>query len=612
MCGIAAIFAYGRATAPVERATLIGIRDRLAHRGPDAEGCWIAADGRIGLAHRRLSIIDVGSSANQPMLLEDNGIAIVFNGEIYNFRELRRSLEERGRVFRTQSDTEVLLHAYEVWGARMVDRLRGMYAFAIWDPRRGGLFLARDPFGIKPLYYCDDGARISISSEVQALARGGIGNARPSAAGQASFLLWGFIVEPHTLYRDIRALPAGSTLWVGPGGPDKPMRFWSEGDVFREAEERSPPLDLRHHLRDALYESVRDILGESVRYHFVSDVPVGVFLSGGYDSGMLVGLAAEQSLGDLRTLTLGFDELRGSGSDETALAQRIADAFGTNHQTRWVGADVFGKSRANILAAMDQPSIDGVNVYFISQMAAAAGLKVALSGLGGDELFGGYPSFRQIPAVVRLLSPFALVTAVGRGFRKVSAPILRHFTSPKYAGLFEYGTTVEDAYLLRRSLFMPWELPDILGPDIAREGWAELDPVARMRERTNGLASIEVRVSALEMGIYMRNQLLRDSDWAGMAHSLEIRVPFVDSVLLRQLAPFLMGPTRLGKTDMVNSLRKPLPDVILSRPKTGFAVPVREWLINNHLLGRGGKERGLRGWARLILQSKLGDERLAA
>jgi asparagine synthase (glutamine-hydrolysing) len=411
MCGIAAIFAYGRNAAPVGREDLIRLRDQMVHRGPDAHGWWIAYDGRVGLAHRRLSIIDVGASGDQPMMLPGSGASITFNGEIYNYRDLRRELEQVGCVFRTNSDTEVLLVAYETWGARMVERLRGMFAFAIWDPAQRALFLARDPFGIKPLYYSDDGERVAVASEVKALAQCGIGADRPSAAGQVSFFLWGFIVEPHTLYRDIRALPAGSTMWIGSSGASAPSRYWSEREMLRQAQERSPALDLRRNLREAVYDVLRDSLGESVRYHFVSDVPVGVFLSGGLDSGVLVGLAAEQSLGEIRTLTIGFDELRGGVTDETPFAEQVAAAYGTAHQTLWIGAQSFGATRIKILAAMDQPSIDGVNVYFISRMAAAEGLKVVLSGLGGDELFGGYPSFHQIPAVVGWLSPFAPVSA---------------------------------------------------------------------------------------------------------------------------------------------------------------------------------------------------------
>ncbi len=258
------------------------------------------------------------------------------------------------------------------------------------------------------------------------------------------------------------------------------------------------------------------------------------------------------------------------------------------------------------MAAMDQPSIDGVNVYFVSRMAAQAGLKVALSGLGGDELFAGYPSYLQIPATARLLRPFTATPGFGRAVRIVSAPLLRRFTSPKYAGLFEYGGRIGGAYLLRRGLFMPWELPDILDPQTVRDGWAELDPLLNLGEAVAGLVNPRAQVTVLETGLYMRNQLLRDADWAGMAHGLEIRVPFVDAPLFERLAPQLLGAAAPGKRDMIGTLGRALPPAVLDRPKTGFVAPVRDWLLADRQGGAGRAERGLRGWARYVLAGQSG------
>lgn len=604
MCGIVAVYGYGPSAPPIDVREVLALRDAMSVRGPDAAGHWVSEISPVALAHRRLSIIDTSANGNQPML-DDDETCVTFNGEIYNYRELRAELEQRGHVFRTNSDTEVILKAYREYGAEMLKRLRGMYAFAIWDARRRGMFLARDPFGIKPLYYADDGQTITAASQVKALLETPRIDRRLNPAGQVSFLLWGFIVEPHTLYREIRALPAGTSMWVDASGVRQPVEFWSAHAVFRDAEARAPDMDLKSNFSSVLHECLRDALLESVRYHMVSDVPVGIFLSGGLDSGTLVALASEHASGDLRAMTLGFDELRGTPADELPYATKIAERYGVRHDARWIGSDQFARDRTRLLDAMDQPSIDGVNVFFMSQMAASFGLKVAMSGLGGDELFGGYPTFRQIPRLVSWLAPFAATPRFATGFRHMTGSVLKQFTSPKYAGLLEYGTTIEDAYLLRRSLFMPWELPEILDPDLAREGWQMLGPKLMLGSRIRDMNDDHAKVATLEMEVYMRNQLLRDSDWAGMAHSLEIRVPFVDATLLERIAPLLMAPTQLGKGEMARTASTPLPSAVLDRPKTGFAVPVRDWLLKEAPSRPGSRERGLRGWAKYLLGEQL-------
>lgn len=602
MCGIASIFVYKAGGTRVDAEELLRIRETMLSRGPDAGGLWISTDNTVGLAHRRLAIIDLSEKGAQPMVLEESGTRITFNGEIYNYKELRKLLEQRGRVFRSDSDTEVILHAYEVYGPSFVRHLRGMYAFAIWDERRKGMLLARDPFGIKPLYYSNDGRRIVVASQVKAVraANGVSGDLDPAA--KVSFLTLGSVVEPVTLYRSIRALPSGSTLWVDEKGVREPFQFWSVTDVFCDAEVQPESVLSAEELRFRL----RELLLESVRYHMVADVPVGLFLSGGLDSTTMAALATEDGFDNLRTVTLGFDALRNTPYDEVGIAETVADTYRTTHNSEWIGVDKFAAERQRLLDAMDQPSIDGVNTYFVSKVANATGLKVALSGLGGDEMFAGYPSFRQVPRIAGFIAPFSVARWFGRSFRYVSAPLLKRFTSPKFSGLFEYGASIEDAYLLRRGLFMPWELPEVLDPDEAREGWQQLSLAERFRLSTRGLKQPRAKVAALEMAFFMRNQLLRDSDWAGMAHSLEIRLPLVDAHLLQQLAPHLVGKKPFGKQDMSATLFKPLPPAVLNRPKSGFSVPVREWLMQDPVTSAQHSERGLRGWAKFVIESQLG------
>ncbi len=591
MCGIVSIFAYHDSAPRLDHDELLRMRERMINRGPDGAGEWHSDDKRVGMGHRRLAIIDLSDQGSQPMQSRDGSLVIVFNGEIYNYRELRVRLEAKGFAFRSTSDTEVLLNLYADKGRDMVRDLRGMYAFAIWDARKMGLFLSRDPFGIKPLYYADDGKTFRAASQVKALLAGRAVDTAPDPAGHAGFFLWGHVPEPYTMYKGIRSLPAGTSLWVERDGRKSFDCYCSISDELAEAS-RNPSAGAGAEPKERLRAGLLD----TVRHHLIADVPVGVFLSSGLDSTTLTALALETGVKELHTVTLGFNEYRGTSYDEVPLAELAARRYETAHRTIWVSREDFQTDLAAMLDAMDQPSTDGVNTYFVSKAAKQAGLKVALSGLGGDELFGSYPSFRQVPRLAGMLGPVRGLAGIGKAFRVVSAPLLKRFTSPKYAGLLEYGGSYGGAYLLRRGMYMPWELPGLLGPETAQAGWRDLQTIIRLDETVKDIRTAPLRVSALEMSWYMRNQLLRDADWAGMAHSLEIRVPLVDIELLKTLAPIMNGPGSLSKCDMAMTPRNPLSTEIVDKKKTGFAVPVREWLLGNE----GGRERGLRGWAKMI------------
>ena len=564
--------------------------DQMANRGPDGHGSWNAPAHSVALAHRRLAIIDLTDAGAQPMHDEQRGLSIVFNGEIYNYRELRSGLEARGYRFRTQSDTEVLLAAYAIYGTGMMPLLRGMFAFAIWDSKAGQLFLARDPLGIKPLYYSARNGVFMFASQVRALQAAGAG-VSPSAAGHVGFFLFGHVPEPFTLYEDIKSLPSGSTMLVTQSGPQASVPYWRLTDILAAAFDRPQMGDRKERLANALKSSVE--------YHLVSDVPVGVFLSAGRDSASLLALADELGHRDLHTFTLGFSEFVGTPDDETALAAQVAKQFRSQHTTSWVERSDFLNSLDHLLSSMDQPSIDGVNVYMVSREARRMGLKVALNGVGADELFGGYPSFYQIPRLVGALGRIPFAQATGRAFRRLSSPALERISSPKFAGVLEYGVSYEGAYLLRRSLFMPWEIEDILGPELTNGGLEELDVMSRLQGSIAGVKSEYARILALEVHWYMRDRLLRDADWASMAHSLEIRVPYVDHKLVEELAGDLCGPHPFTKSEMATVPTAHLPAAILDRPKTGFSVPVRDWIIQGLDL-TSAKERGLRAWAKHI------------
>ena len=591
MCGVVGAFAYSGSAAPVDRAELRAMRDHMAARGPDGSGEWFSADGRVGLGHRRLSIIDLSDRAAQPMASADGHLVISFNGEIYNYRELKGELQAMGRVFRTESDTEVLLQLYAEHGTAMLHKLRGMFAFSLWDDRKRAMLLVRDPFGIKPLYYADDGRTLRAASQVKALLRAPV-DTSPEPAGHAGFLLWGSVPCPWTLYRGIRNLPPGHFMWIGEQGADAPQPYCVISDILAHA-----AAEPAQGSEEEALEAVAGALADSVKAHLVADVPVGVFLSAGLDSGMICALAAAAGLPP-RTLTLAFSEYAGTPTDEAPLAEAMARQLRTRHTTMTVKRSDFEAEREKLLAAMDQPSIDGVNTWFVARAAASQGIKVALSGLGGDEMFGSYPSFREVPLLTRLAGPFARVPGLGLVVRKLSDPVLRRVSSPKYAGLLEYGGSVGGAYLLRRGLFMPWELPEQMDPDMARVGWQKLQTLARLDGTSGGYQARlpnRLAISALEMSWYMRHQLLNDADWAGMAHSLEIRLPLVDVPFLKAAAPWIAAHPGITKRKVATAATPELPLALLDKSKTGFNVPMREWLG-----GGASSPRGLRGWARHV------------
>ena len=572
MCGVNGIFAFSAGAAPPERAELVATREHMRARGPDGAGEWWSADRRVGLGHRRLAIIDLDERAAQPMLSDDGALALTYNGEIYNHHALREELERQGVRFRTTSDTEVILRLYERDGAAMVSRLRGMFAFGLYDGRKGGVLLARDPYGIKPLYYSVANGTLRFASQVKALLAGGAVSREPDPAGVAGFHIFGYVPEPFTAYRDISAAPSGTTIWVDAAGAGSARPYASISGALAAAR-KAPATDL--------VGAVRSAALDSVRHHLVADVEVGAFLSGGVDSGALLGLMRDAGQTRIRTLTLAFDAFEGAPMDESALAETCAARYGASHTTRRVTQAEFADDLPHILAAMDQPSIDGVNTWFVAKAAHELGLKVALSGLGGDELLAGYPSFRDLPRWRRQFGLFARIPAAGG----LAAAMIRAFApgmardNPKSLGMVRYGGEWAGSYMLRRAVRLPEELSAVMGPDAAREGLKRLAPLQRLRDVLVPDPGSDVgRVAALESACYMRNQLLRDADWAGMAHSLEIRTPLVDYVLLQELAPYMPQMTAgAGKHALAQAPSTPLPAEIADHPKRGFAVPISAW-----------------------------------
>jgi asparagine synthase (glutamine-hydrolysing) len=600
MCGINGIYAYHYAANAPREPELLATRDAMAARGPDGQGAWWSSDRRCAFGHRRLAIIDLSDRAAQPMTSDDGRLSIVFNGEIYNYPDLKRELEAEGVRFRTSSDTEVLLHLYVQNGPAMVQKLRGMFAFALWDKVRGGLLLARDLYGIKPLYTANDGWTFRFASQVKALLAGGEVSREAEPAGIVGFHLFGSVPEPFTLYRDIRALPAGHLQWIDGMGPREPERFASIAQILAEGAVDAPALlDVE--------AQVREHVLDSVRAHLVADVEVGVFLSAGIDSGAVLGLMRDaDNTRRPRAITLAFAEYKGTSEDEAPIAARVAAAYDSEHIVRTVSEAEFRADLPCLLAAMDQPSIDGINTWFVAKAARETGLKVALSGLGGDELLAGYPSFADIPRWRRRYGMLARLP----GFGSAARLLIRAFmpaimaSTPKAAHVFDHAASFEGSYLLRRGLFLPGELSGMLEPQVLKEGLRRLKPEERLRSTLQPDPGTDVaRVCALESSHYMRNQLLRDADWAGMAHGLEIRTPLVDRVLLENLAASIHGlrPGE-GKKALATAPAKPLPAEVIERSKSGFTVPTGAWLsADTEGSGRSSKGAASRRWSQFVL-----------
>ena len=575
MCGIFGIVAH-KAQFPaelLERAT-----QSLAHRGPDDCGTIILHDAapdavEIGLGNRRLAILDLSPLAHQPMHDAETGNWIVYNGEIYNFRDIRDELERAGTKLVSHSDTEVLLKAYAKWGEGCLTKLRGMFAFAIWDAVKHQLFVARDPMGVKPLYYAHRGPYLILASELRTILGTGLVPRRLDPAGLLNYLTFGSAYDPLTLIEGVHALPAAHSLtWVN--GTLRVSRYWDLIDDQPNAGQAvtfSPD-------RKTAGTGIQPMLEEAVRSQLVSDVPLGVFLSGGIDSSALVSILSRGGVTP-STFSIVFREAKFS---EAEYSRAIAQHFGTDHHEITVSQnDVLGDV-PGALRAMDLPSMDAVNTYFVSREARAAGVKVALSGLGGDEVFAGYSSFRTIPRMERFANawkhlPGGARHSLGSAFDTL-APASDQ--NRKLTSLIRDNGRLLHPYFLTRMLFTPRQV-DLLCPPADTVGRERA--VASQRENLQAALSLDTvnRVSYLEMRCYMLNTLLRDADFMSMSQGLEVRVPLIDHQLAKAVLA-LPGAEKLNghtpKKLLVAALESSLPDQVVRRRKRGFTLPFEHWL----------------------------------
>jgi len=561
MCGIAGLFRTGGDTTPADRSAVERMAAAQTHRGPDDAG--IFQDARIVLGHRRLAIIDLSPTGHQPMSNEDATVWVTYNGEIYNYAELAAELPSHR--FASRCDTEVLLHGYEEWGiVGLLRRLRGMFAFAIYDSRGAQplCLLARDRLGIKPLYYTAHRDSVAFASEVKAMVVSGLVPNRKNPTAMAALLLLGSVPAPETGIQGVKCLLPGHYLVASRTGVTA-HEYWG----LDNTEPRPSG------------SSVRDALADAVNRHLVSDVPLGVFLSGGVDSAALVALAS-RAKPSLTTLTVVFDEREFS---EGAEARHIAQQFATDHREVRVTSHDFMRELPNVLRVMDQPTNDGVNTYFVSRAARQAGLTVVLSGLGGDEVFGGYKhyrwlarhgnSIRRFSALPRFLRQTVVSTAVGYGRLRGRENWMR---------LSSLAEGVSDAglYLALRGFFAPQQvraLLDVHSSEVRLVADEYLDAL----HPTNGHGvATGAAFRNLEMRRYLHDQLLRDTDVFSMAHSIEVRVPFLDHKVV-ECAASLPQPELNGhgnKPLLTEAVDEPAVFEAARRSKRGFAFPFGKWM----------------------------------
>lgn len=580
MCGLAGVFSYRDVVA--DDGELRRMSLAMRSRGPDGSGEWFSDDRTVGLAHRRLAIIDPTDNSRQPFSSRDGNVQIVFNGEIYNYLELREDLTAKGFSFVSTGDTEVVLALFLEYGVGFVSYLRGMFAIAIWDGRCKKLHLARDKLGIKPLYYCDDGRTIRFASRAKAIVAGNSAFDSPDPAAFVSFCTLGYVAEPHSAYAGVRALDPAAILTIDRFGAIQKKIYWNFTDLSN--------IVSGHEEDDSTA-----IFKDCIKKHTVADVPISLFLSAGIDSAVLCSYLSTSSLVRVSTDTLTFPEYIGSANDESELASEVASQFGLRHSIHYGNKEMLSADSEHFFEAMDSPSIDGLNMYFLSSAIKNSGIRVAISGLGADELFGGYPSFSQVPS----LASIPRLPWLGKSVRKTLSRLNASFLTPKYISLLEYCGDFAHAYFLKRALYMPWELDKLLDRDFAYEGWNKLNLIERLDETASKFLPKRLKVTALEINWYMRNQLLRDADWAGMANSVEIRVPYVDSELITHVIKRLLSGRPITKAQVLGELKVTLPERITRRKKTGFTVPVRGWISNS---GAGKDARtGSREWAKVVL-----------
>jgi len=545
MCGILGQIANQPIARDKFQKTLLLIN----HRGPDDNGIYF--DNNIAFGHTRLSILDLSNYGHQPMLSKNQNYVLIYNGEIYNFEEIKRELKEKGYKFHSHSDTEVILNGFIEYKEKIVDKLNGMFAFAIYNKINGNVFLARDRSGIKPLYYFKDDRNFTFSSEIKTLKEF---SSKINLDAKILFLLLGSVPEPMTIYENICMFPAGHYAYFANGVLN----------ITKYDEYKYEPKILKPY--DEIVKDVNCLLHESIKRHLISDAPIGTFLSGGLDSSAITAIAAQYK-DNLQTLSLVFEE---KDLSEEYYQDLVVDRYKTDHTKYLIDEKLFLESIDDFMDSFDQPSIDGLNTFFVSKAAKESGLKTVLSGVGGDEIFYGYGSFKNAKKLHFLSRiPYALIKVFQQSHKYKKLELLQVENDLAY-------------YLPIRGVFTPTEIARLLEIDRSKV----YNVITQLWEtyHTTHIDTIDDKISFFELNIYMKNQLLRDTDVFGMANSLEIRVPFLDKELVDyvlRVKPEQKYDQKINKIILADALRELLPMEIFDRPKMGFTLPFEYWFRKN-------------------------------
>ena len=563
MCGISGI--YNFLNKDLDGKKIIKKIIRIQNtRGPDNSNLWGSECNKVYFGHNRLSIIDLSNDANQPFVSKDKNYSITFNGEIYNYKSIKEELEKKNIFFKSKSDTEVILESYKYWGINFLSKLRGMFAFAIWDNLNKKLILVRDPFGIKPLYYTKKDNIFYFASEIKSILSIDNLNFKKSEKGIVSYFLWGNVQEPFTLYKDIESVEKGTAKVIFENGLEKTHKYASIKDEILNTEKEY------FKSTNDLNQKLKFCIDETVNHHQVSDVPVTLLLSAGLDSSVILSSLNKKDKKNCSALTLDF--YQNQKLNESSIAKISAEKNKIKHFTKSFNEDELKFQVQKFFKRMDSPTNDGLNNFIVSYFAKQKGSKVILSGIGGDELFQGYPSFKRIPNI-KFLPKSKLV---GDLVYYILKPILNALNiNQKYAGILKYGKNTAEAYYLQRSFMFQDDLKKFLSPETFKIGFEELNLFGEIDNDLKDFEDNKLAIMYLEIKYYLSSKLLRDADWTSMSNSTELRTPFVDWFFFKQILPLIKSNINVTKSNLFECYKMNLPNEINKRDKTGFVIPYK-------------------------------------